>query len=63
MEQKEWPARDTPQYEELLDFITTGGKFPELLGDGLDPQEIDRKISLLRAEHAHDVQERLQSVP
>lgn len=49
MTNKGWPAPDTAEYEEVMDYIATGGKYPELLGPGVDRTAIDEKIAELRA--------------
>lgn len=48
MHTTEWPSRDTEEFEQLMDYIATGGKFPELLSASVDTVELDRKIAELR---------------
>lgn len=44
----EWPPRDTEEFEQVMDYIATGGNFPEVLSASVDAAELDRKIAELR---------------
>lgn len=48
MDMPDLPKPDTEEFVRMMDFITTGGKFPGDLGPNLNAEAIKKKIATLR---------------
>lgn len=49
MQTTKWPARDTAEYERVMDHIATGGRASDPSEPALDPSVINRQLAVMRS--------------